>query len=545
MIRHLIELLRGGRPGLVPTQPAPAPPWEWLRPHDPSAAALLDRLWPTEEMSDVDRARLATALDQAADDEALRAELIAELHELGPAAASHNSGQRDLPGERRAEHNLATGQVRLGRLAADARNVRTIGSGHFGVDTDCLRTSLLVVGPPGCGKTHGVAVPIAEHLVLQSLANRASVLVIDPKGDDFDFEGWFDHTIDPTDPDTGFDLYGGASTPEEAADQLSSALLPAGVSADKQYFMDASRNTIYACLDLAWKTVQRWPSLQELLRLMRMDEGDKQTVNNFVGGKAADTPAGKEFIARRRRQAAGKVDPAASAAERLSLLDRPNLHRLFDPPKKEHKFSMGDINRPIRVRLALPEARMPETTRILARLAMAQFTHVTSSPETNRGIFKGLLVEEAGRFIDDYTARALQRVRSNNAGLVLLTQSLGDFPDELLPTVFTSAGGKFVFPGIDPDGAEQFSRFWGEQEVSEFTRTRTRSASTSYDNWNLPTGRTKSQSIGVQHSKRMEALWSPGELSAEIPLGHCVAQLSRSNGVRTPPVLVNLREKGN
>lgn len=44
---------------------------------------------------------------------------------------------------------------------------------------------MLVVGPPGSGKTRRFAVPVAEHLCLRALANQAAVVVIDPEGDDF------------------------------------------------------------------------------------------------------------------------------------------------------------------------------------------------------------------------------------------------------------------------------------------------------------------------------------------------------------------------
>src|SRR5690606_42032670 len=76
----------------------------------------------------------------------------------------------------------------------------------------------------------------------------------------------------------------------------------------------------------------------------------------------------------RRAQARARVDPAAGLVERFGLLDRPAWRRLFDLPRP--RFAMRDINRPLRVRVALPEAEYPDGSMILARLVVSQFVQV-------------------------------------------------------------------------------------------------------------------------------------------------------------------------
>jgi hypothetical protein len=45
----------------------------------------------------------------------------------------------------------------------------------------------------------------------------------------------------------------------------------------------------------------------------------------------------------------------------------------------------------------------------------------------------------------------------------------------------------------------------------------------------------------VSTRKVERPLWSPAEIINDIPPGHALVSLARSDGHRTPPVLVNLR----
>lgn len=386
------------------SKPAQPQPWDYLRGSHPAACEQLDRFWGAGQLTDVDVARLLSG-SRRLDDHQLAGALV----ESGPLALLHSSGQRGLP-TRFARHNLATGQVRLGRVQPDSRCDLSV-TGDFAVDRDVLRTSMLVIGPPGSGKSRSVAVPIVEHLSLSALAGDASVVVIDPKYDDLDQPGLFDIHIDPLVPTIGFSLFGASVSADMAADRLASAMLPPKVSDDKSYFMDASKNALYSCLEPFLYGYERWPTIRELLALLRADKTAADQLRSRLKGE--EGRAMKALLQTRMAQAAGRHDPAASLLERFALLDRPVFRRLFDFDGE--KFSMDKINSPIRVHVALPEAEYPDASRILARLVVSQFVSVTSSSRTNRSIFKGLVIDEAGRYVDDYVARGIQRVRSNNA----------------------------------------------------------------------------------------------------------------------------------
>jgi hypothetical protein len=498
-------------------------------------------------LGDVDRVRIGSRLARLVDDALALTTAAEEIAHRGALALPHPSGQRDLP-ERIAEHRLAAGQVRVGLATHEPRNPARFRGKPFAIDTDVLRTSLLVVGPPGSGKTRSFAMPVLEHLCLQALAGRASVLAVDPKGD-FDQPALFDIDIDVTDPEPGwgFDLYGGASTPDEAADRLASALIPPGISADKAYFIDASKNALYQALAPFHAGHDgRYPTIRELLAIVEGDERAVQSLRDRLRHCGILQPHERHLEAR-ERQRSRRDDPAASLVERLGLLDRPALVRLFD--EHERRFAMRDLNQPLRVRVALPEAQYPEASAILARLVVSQFVQVASAPSTNRDIFKGLLVDEAGRYVDDYVARGVQRVRANNAGLVLLTQSLGDLPDDLRQTIFGSVGCKAVFAGMDPTDARYFADWWGTHWVPDITLSSSRGESHTQTpgmwsprGW-IPRRQTYGDSLQQGASvRRVERdLWSPSDLINVIPPGHALISLARSDGTRTPPVLVNLR----
>jgi type IV secretion system coupling TraD/TrwB family protein len=449
------------------------------------------------------------------------------------------------------QHLLDVGQVRIGVAVDEPRNPPKFRGRPYALDTDVLRTSMLVVGPPGSGKTRSFALPVLEHLSLQAQAGHASVVAVDPKGQDFTDPDLFDVVVDPTDPSSpwGFDLYGGAESAEEAADRLASALIPPGTSADKAYFVDASKNALYQALaPFVAAHDGRYPTIGELLALLDGDTAVTQSVRDRLAHQGLLDRYGRHLDAR-ARQRARRDDPAASLVERLGLLDRPSLVRLFDGADPDHRFAMRAIDEPTRVRIVIPESQYPEASIVLARLAVAQFVQVASSPTTNQDIFKALLVDEAGRYVDDYVARGVQRLRAGNAGLVLVTQSLADFPEELRPTIFGSAGCKAVFAGLDPSDARLLSEWWGTHWVPEVTVSRDDALSRTVSPGSMSSKgwrsrretRGTSTRAGVATRKVERPLWSPAEIINDVPPGHALVSLARSDGARTPPVLVDLR----
>ena len=151
--------------------------------------------------------------------------------------------------------------------------------------------------------------------------------------------------------------------------------------------------------------------------------------------------------------------------------------------------------------------------------------------------------------------QGLQRARAANAGIVLLTQSLSEFPEHLRTAVFTGTGCKAVFAGVEPQDARLFAEFWGTAWAAETTVTSGSSTSTATGHTSTPgSGRREksviqslsgSKTVEYQRSVATRAVeryvWSPSEIINEVPTGHALISLATPDGIRTPPVLVNLR----
>ncbi|MFC4494117.1 ATP-binding protein [Streptomyces ovatisporus] len=554
----------GARGAARTPQPVPPPPPE----HDPvewpelrvdGAVEAAERLAGEVRggrMNDVDHARIRRAWESVRARPGRLAPFVDTVLAHGAAACAHPSGQRGLPQRRAARHDLRLRQVRIGTAADTERNPHQYRGAGVALEPSLLGTSALTVGPPASGKTERVVRPVTESLCLQALAGQAAVVVVTAHGARLAPDESFDAVVRVGHPDSrhGLDLYGGTSDPDEAAGMLAEALvgdlagtLPGGDSrraATTLAQLIGPYRAAHGCFPAV-------PQLRELL------DGSPSALSTLRAAleEAAEGAQLRELDAH-ERQSGRSDDPRPLLADRIALLDRPAFAGFFQPEggggpggspsEGPRPFSLRALERPLRVRIDLPERGHAEASRILARLVLAQFTECAAA-RGDQSLFAGLVLDDASQTVTPQSLRGLQRLRSAHAGVLLTLRGLDDVPQSLRGSLLGAVGCRMVCAGVTPWDAEHFAEVWGKEWVE--TRDVTNRQLVSDEPFTrvmhavrrLATGRhVTAESVTVRKVQRER--WSASELANDLPPGHAVLSLMTVGGERTPPILAKLGE---
>ncbi|MFC7308727.1 ATP-binding protein [Streptomyces monticola] len=536
------------RPAPREAEPAPQEdPARWPQLRAAGAAEAADTLAAEAgagRMRDVDHARIERAWQSVRSGRHTLADFTRTVVTQGAAACPHPSGARDLP-HRAARHDLATAQVRLGTAVDDERNPYQYRAAGLALSPELLGTSLLAVGPAGCGKTAGVTRPVAEALCLQALAGRAAVVVVAAAGAGLGPADDYDVVVRVGHPDSVYDLdlYGGTTDPDEAAAVLAEALT--GDLADPNPGGERRRSTtVLAQLLGPYRMVHgRFPGVPELRELL-----DGAAVPLARLRKALDEgghEAGLRELDARERQSGTPGDPGVVLADRIALLDRPAFAGFFDTSGNGRPFSLRALDHPVRVRIDLPERGHPDASRILARLVLAQFT-ASAAHREDRSLFACLVLDDASRTVTPEAVRGIQRLRSANAGAVLTLRTLDDVAAPLRSALLGATGCRMSLSGVTPWDGQQFAEVWGKEwtEARDITDRQIVAdeplTKVSHFVRKAITGKAPTaQSVTVRQVERER--WSASELAHAVPPGHAVLSLTTVRGEHAPPLLVDLR----
>ncbi|MGM9347421.1 ATP-binding protein [Streptomyces sp. H23] len=529
--------------------PAPAPEedpaaWPALRAagaHD--AAERLAAEARSGLMRDVDHARIARAWQGVQRGRHSLATFTGAVLSHGAAACPHPSGARDLP-VRRARHDLVTGQVRIGAAADDARNPYAYRGAGLALGPDLLGTSLLAVGPAGSGKTGSLVRPLTESLCLHALAGRAAVVVVGAAGADLGPADAYDVVVRIGHPDSVYDLdlYGGTTDPDEAAVVLAEALV--GDLTDQHQGGDTRRSTtVLAQLLGPFRAVHgRFPGVPELRQLLEGAPGPLAELRE--GLRAAGQDSLLRELDARERQMDRPGDVGGVLADRVALLDRPAFAPFFDTSGQSRYFSLKALDHPVRVRVDLPQRGHADASRMLARLVLAQFTASVSVRE-DRSLFACLVLDDASGVVTPEAVRAVQRLRSAGAGVVLTLRTLDDVPRPLRGPLLGAIGCRMALSGLTPWDGQDFAEVWGKEwtEARDVTDRQiiaeTPAGKAVHMLRRVITGKAPTaRAVTVRQVERER--WSASELAHAVPAGHAVLSLTSVKGEHAPPLLVDL-----
>ncbi|MEU6537520.1 ATP/GTP-binding protein [Streptomyces sp. NPDC047000] len=545
LLRDRLDARADARHGRTPPPTAETPPTQWpeLRAAGQHQAAdLLTAEVLAGRTTDVDCARITHAWTGARH-QARLALFTETVLRQGAAAWTHPSGARDLPG-RTARHDLLAHQVRIGRWAAAERTPLAYRGVGAALGPDTLGTSLLVVGPPGSGKTRHVVAPVVESLALEALTGRCAVVTVCAAGTPLGPDEAYDVVVRVGDPRSVHDLdpYADTDDPDEAAAFLAEALAGDLDTVSGQRAVTALAQLL-GPYRAAYGAFPALPVLRELL------DGDPAALTALRDAldDGHHTVMRRELDAR-LRQSGTAADPGPALADRLALLDRPAFADFFGGNgggRGVRPFSLRAVaHHPLRVRVDLPAHGHEEAGRLITRLVLAQFTAVAR--ENGRGHFACLVLDDATGTVTPDSVRRIQRLRAENAGVVLTLRTVGDVPEALHGPLYGAVGCRMALSGVTTWDGSRFAQAWG----TEWVETRDVARHTVFADQpmtraihalrKLVTGKAvTTEAVTVRKVERER--WSASELAHEVPPGHAVLSLTDVTGEHAPPSLVDLR----
>jgi hypothetical protein len=526
--------------------PAPEiPPSQWpelCAAGQHAAADLLTAEVLAGRMNDVDCARITHAW-AGARRRARLALFTDTVLRQGAAAWTHPSGARDLPG-RAAPHDLLARQVRIGEWAPTDRTPLAYRGVGAALGPATLGTSLLVVGPSGSGKTRHVVAPVVESLALEALTGRCAVVAVCAAGTPLGTDEAYDVVVRVGDPRSLHDLdpYAGSEDPDEAAAFLAEAL------AGDLDTVPGQRAVIALAQLLGPYRAARgaFPALPVLRELLDGDPAALTALRDALGDERHAVM--RRELDARLRQSGTAADPGPALADRLALLDRPVFAGFFGGSRSGEgvrPFSLRSVaHHPLRVRIDLPAHGHEEAARLITRLVLAQFTAVTR--EGGRGHFAALVLDDATGTVTADSVRRIQRLRAENAGVVLALRTVGDVPEALHGPLYGAVGCRMALSGVTTWDGSRFAQAWG----TEWVETRDVAQHTVFADQpmtraihalrKLVTGKAvTTEAVTVRKVERER--WSASELAHQVPPGHAVLSLTDVTGEHAPPSLVDLR----
>ncbi len=416
--------------------------------------------------------------------------------------------------------------------------------------SEMLRTNLLIVAPPGSGKSFSVVRPFITF----ARKSNSSALVFDAKGRDFDPK-LFDLNFDLVNFESSIrlTLFAG-QTPAQSGEQLAEALIPQ-LNEHKAYFSEVAKNSMSALVEGYYAAYQRYPELLGIMLFLNETSRIKD-LQKILAEKVADSSEAERLITNLEavlRLQETKGDLLGNLRLALQPLTKPEIGRFLEANPRPGSYRIKElISQPRLVRFALPVAEFPKVAPVLGRLILTQFNLAVLSPDVPKEHFKCASVDEAHNFVTESLGKGMAQARSNNAGFILSFQSLGQVEDKnLLTTLFATSGIKLVMAGVGDEDAERFSKTFGELELPYVTHSQATSYSSGSSSGNnsgregnsnnSTTSHNRQRNEGKSQVTRLRRQFLPSEIRS-LPRFHALIESSDAYGRRWFGQVVDLTD---
>ena len=416
--------------------------------------------------------------------------------------------------------------------------------------SEMLRTNLLIVAPPGSGKSFSIVRPFITF----ARKSNSSALVFDAKGRDFDPQ-LFDLNFDLVNFEDSIrlTLFAG-QTPAQSGEQLAEALIPQ-LNEHKAYFSEVAKNSMSALVEGYYAAYQRYPELLGIMLFLNETSRIKD-LQKILAEKIADSSEAERLITNLEavlRLQETKGDLLGNLRLALQPLTKPEIARFLEANPRPGSYRIKElISQPRLVRFALPVAEFPKVAPVLGRLTLTQFNLAVLSPDVPKEHFKCACVDEAHNFVTESLGKGMAQARSNNAGFILSFQSLGQIEDKnLLTTLFATSGIKLVMAGVGDEDAEKFSKTFGELELPYVTHSQATSYSSGSSSGNnsgregnsnnSTTSHNRNRNEGKSQITRLRRQFLPSEIRS-LPRFHALIESSDAYGRRWFGQVVDLAE---
>lgn len=476
-----------------------------------------------------------------------------------------DTGKKAIDGFKALEPKFAVGieEAKPGdlRLCLDTKATKDSGKDvpeYLKLKDRYLHT--LVLGPTGCGKTSQVLLPLIEQDMCNS---EIGITIMEPKGDLVqqaamiaDIKGRPHIYFDPGNP--GCPFYNPLAGPEsEAIESMATSFRMLNANSPV-FFLDQDEQLIrYAIkvlkrLDKAEGVDGKWATFINLGRLLQNSgSAGREIINRFRTIAAPTEDEGKEnfdiaawfindYFAERSKAYENTSELRSQVAK---LNSNQQLRSVLNPDIARGETSQIDFDKHLAeggvLCISTNQGKFGDLGVFLGYFIILQLQAAVFRRPGNENTRRphALYIDEFQTYANKGFSNMLTQGRSYRVACVLATQArsqmaMGDSKDgkNFVDLVSTNARNIVIFPGLNKEDAEYYSKSFGEEETIEYMK------SISRKRFNPITGgldKLGHPSESIREQEKKSAIFSVTDIIYQ-QFGTIIYRIIKDNSVQKP-----------